>query len=374
MKTTEDLRMEAELLPPVSQGAARSYRDHRDSLILQVDRRMAAREDLYRLIGTGRLETMRDNHRNHARFMHTVFSMGNHALLVRIVPWVYRAYQAHGFSPDYFPVVLGSWMDAVEETLPENHAGEVNAIYEWMRSRHQEFLAVSAGQKALFSERTWQDGPLEVKRERFFRALLDGDRSTCLAMGRELAASELGVEGFYLKVIQPLLTRVGTLWENGQVSVAQEHLASSIVSRVMAALYAYREPPTRLEGRAVVASAANEFHEIGGWMVADLLELHGWEVTYLGANTPTDEILKLLREVRPRVLAISVTMPFNLGQVADLIEAARREPLLEDTKIMVGGPLFAEDRELYRQLGADGSACDAAEAHRLARSWLGEGA
>lgn len=369
MKTASELVEETASLPRIPPEAAQAYRAQRDAMVLMVNRRMEDRSDIARLIG-GRVALMRDNHRNHAAFMDTVFSMNNYRLLVRVVPWVYRAYRAHGFSYDYFPVELESWVHAVGHALGRDHAHDVNRVYHWMVSHHEDFVALAEAEEALFAEPEAEGGAVGLQRERFFHALVAGDVSTCLAIANEVATSDVGVEGFYLQVVQPLMTRVGTLWENGHLSVAQEHLASSIVSRVMAALYASRDVPTRRAGTAMVTSAMNEFHEIGAWMVADLLELKGWKVTYLGANTPVDECLTLLRELRPDVLAVSVTMPFNLVHAKSLIETIRKDPAVGSIKIMVGGPLFSDQPDLIRELGADGSARDAAGACTLAASWL----
>ncbi|MGC8779201.1 MAG: cobalamin-dependent protein, partial [Candidatus Caldatribacteriaceae bacterium] len=60
-------------------------------------------------------------------------------------------------------------------------------------------------------------------------------------------------------------------------------------------------------------------------MTADLLEAEGWNVLYLGANTPQKELLRLLKRVKPKILGISVTMVFNLLQAEEIITCLREE-------------------------------------------------
>ncbi len=131
------------------------------------------------------------------------------------------------------------------------------------------------------------------------------------------------VPGFYLNVIEPSMYEIGARWERGEISVAQEHLATAISSRVMAALYPRFVLGEQTKGRAVVTTVYEEFHELGAWMVADLLALDGWEVSYLGAHTPTGDLLDMLLNLKPDLLALSSAMPFNLDRVQESIQTVR---------------------------------------------------
>ena len=72
---------------------------------------------------------------------------------------------------------------------------------------------------------------------------------------------------------------------------------------------------------------------------------------------------------QPDVLAISVTMPFNIEKVRDIINALKAAPELTGVKVMVGGKVLNEYPELWRLIGADGFAANPALAMQLAESW-----
>lgn len=118
-----------------------------------------------------------------------------------------------------------------------------------------------------------------------------------------------------------------------------------------------------------MTSAPNEFHELGARMLADMLEAAGWDVIFLGANTPSEELIKLVRKTSPRFLAISLTMPFSIDKVAVIIATIKSDPGLGHIKIMVGGSAFNADRNLWRQIGADAWAEDPQSAIRQALTW-----
>lgn len=77
---------------------------------------------------------------------------------------------------------------------------------------------------------------------------------------------------------------VGNLWERGEISVAEEHLASSIISRIMSTIYSKFITFENTRGKAVVTATANEFHKLGSRIVADSLEMNGWDVNHLGSR------------------------------------------------------------------------------------------
>jgi MerR family transcriptional regulator, light-induced transcriptional regulator len=213
------------------------------------------------------------------------------------------------------------------------------------------------------------ENPLADVLERFVASLLSGDYNACLTIAKEQTATKTQQEQFYLSVIQPTMYRIGHYWESGEISVAQEHLCASMVGRLMAVIY---DPPAKRARtpKAVVTCAWNEFHELGAWIVADMLAMNGWDVSYLGANTPNDELLKLLGQVRPQLLAISVSMPYNLDRVKDLMDAVHDREEFSGMHSMVGGNAFNWMPELWKHLGVDGYAASPIEGIEATRHLL----
>ncbi|MBP1910711.1 cobalamin B12-binding domain-containing protein [Methanolobus bombayensis] len=68
-----------------------------------------------------------------------------------------------------------------------------------------------------------------------------------------------------------------------------------------------------------------ELHEMGIRMVADIFEINGWNSFYLGANTPSDSILKILNDNNSDIVLLSVTMIPHLTILSDLIELIKKE-------------------------------------------------
>jgi methanogenic corrinoid protein MtbC1 len=102
-------------------------------------------------------------------------------------------------------------------------------------------------------------------------------------------------------------------------------------------------------------------------MLADFLEMAGWDTFFLGADTPIAGTLQQVAERAPDVLAISASMPLHVQAVADLIAATRAAG--NPPRIVVGGAPFNSLPGLWKDVGADGCARDAAEAIAVVGAW-----
>ncbi len=215
--------------------------------------------------------------------------------------------------------------------------------------------------------------PLYDLSQRYLRFLLDGQRQAASRLIQRSMEDGVSVRELYLHVFQRSQHEIGRLWQTNRLSVAQEHYCTAATQLIMSQLYPYIFS-TGKNGRVLVGTCvAGDLHEIGVRMVTDFFEMEGWDTFYLGANTPTRDVIRTLGERRADVLAVSATMPFHVRAVSDLI-AAVRSALGDRVKVLVGGYPFNVDPDLWRRLGADASARDAQEAIDLAGRLAGTGA
>ncbi|MBK7771200.1 MAG: MerR family transcriptional regulator [bacterium] len=152
------------------------------------------------------------------------------------------------------------------------------------------------------------------------------------------------------ELIRPLLERVGELWRDGTLRIAHEHMASSIVQSFLSATNASQMPDAGAPLLVVAAPARNR-HELGALLVASLgLEL-GWEVLYLGADLPAEEIAAAALQRGARAVYLSLIFPASDVVVAGQIDLLRRlaGPGLA---ILAGGAASASYDAVLLQAGA----------------------
>ena len=200
----------------------------------------------------------------------------------------------------------------------------------------------------------------------YLRALLDADLPAARRVLDDAVAAGLPVAALYLDVLQPTLYEIGRLWSRAEVSVAQEHLATAATEAAMARLAErLAAEPAAPRGLAIVACVSDELHAVGGRMVADFLQADGWEVVFLGALTPGDDIAALAARRGAKVVALSAALPDRVPRVAEVCAALKA--LDPAPFVLVGGQAFAGDLERALRTGADAFAVDAADAVRALR-------
>jgi MerR family transcriptional regulator, light-induced transcriptional regulator len=140
------------------------------------------------------------------------------------------------------------------------------------------------------------------------------------ALRQGMATPEL-----YQRVIAPAMHEIGELWQRGALTVADEHLATALTNRVLAAL---RPPPdaaaTPGRGRALLAAVEGEQHALGLRMAADLLEDAGFDTVYLGADVPTEALLQAVETLSPDLVALTATMPRLAPQLESVAAELRQ--------------------------------------------------
>lgn len=170
--------------------------------------------------------------------------------------------------------------------------------------------------------------------------LLQGRRLECGRIVQDLIDRGVDIRILYTDLFQKSLYAVGDLWERNRISVAREHLATAVTEGLLNQVYPVLFDGEREQtGKSVVVScAANEFHQIGGKMVADLFEYHGWEGHFLGAGTPVDEMLAFIEETKPDMVGLSLSVYFNLASLKTGLAAIRAN--FRNLDILVGGQAF----------------------------------
>lgn len=188
------------------------------------------------------------------------------------------------------------------------------------------------------------------KQKRFAQAIVCGDHASAEQVIGEILSAQQVLGDIYLRVITPSLVHVGDLWCRQDIGIGQQKLATEIVVSQMDRLRAaYTRRDARSHCRVLVSCVEGERHFIGARMVADLCLCRGWNVDFLGPDVPHDALIEMIKQRRPQVVAVSITMSGGLAKARALSEAVER--LAPSVRILVGGqgvPIDSAGRE-FRQ-------------------------
>ena len=121
------------------------------------------------------------------------------------------------------------------------------------------------------------------------------------------------------RFLLPLQVKVGQLWHEGRLGVAEEHYASNQVKqKIISAMNQVRVLP---EGPSVVvACPSQEWHEIAALTAAYLFAIRGCRVHYLGANLPIPDLASYCERARPSLVLLSMTVERSEEELAAIID------------------------------------------------------
>jgi methanogenic corrinoid protein MtbC1 len=297
--------------------------------------------------GSGNNQIMLENHRNHISFMNIVLRLKDSVLLEKTLPWVYRTYTNQGFTLDYFVTELKLWKEAIKSIFSDSIAEPFVQIYDIMLENHNVNI-----EKAKDWDLEKTRNKLDPAQKEFLDALVEGNLRKIIRISEGYLKNH-NMQAYYSKLITPSMYTLGAMWEDGEITAAHEHLASSIISRIMASYNINLELPEITKGSIVISAIANEYHEIGAWMTANAFELDGWNVYYLGANTPVNDIIEIIKDISPDILGISITMANNIENIISLFKRIRSNPEFNSMKLFAGGQIFINFPEISEIINAD---------------------
>ena len=157
-------------------------------------------------------------------------------------------------------------------------------------------------------------------------AVLAGDEIAAELAIRDALDAKLDTAEIDDEIIAPALWLVGDLWERGEISVADEHIATEISIRVLALQReAQRVARARRDQCIMLAAPAGELHVVALRMIGNLLRDAGYEVVMLGADVPARALAASASRHEPDVICLSSTMPGGGDQVLISIHEVQRE-------------------------------------------------
>lgn len=207
---------------------------------------------------------------------------------------------------------------------------------------------------------------------RMTESVIDGDAPGAVEAAGQALQAGLDPLAILNEGLVPGADEVGRLFEQGDIFLPELMLAGralkaamDIVHPRLAEQYA---AGGAAQGRVVIATVQTDIHDIGKNLVASMLTAAGLAIFDLGVDVPLKSIIDKAEEVQADVIAISALLTTSMPFMRDLLEMLKVRGLREKYRVIVGGapvtPAWAA------QIGADGTASNAAEAVRLVRRLL----
>ncbi len=154
-------------------------------------------------------------------------------------------------------------------------------------------------------------------------------------------------------IVQPALEKIGYMWEKKQINVEDEHLASSAVKTALARLVVHLPRQRKKNIKVLCSCTEGEYHDIGIRSLGYELELNGYNLQYLGSDTPFSSIQEAVKKEKPSYVFISSTSPvFSEEDFVKNIKRLAKTAAAVKSKLAAGG-------KYVQKFSADSLGCNA---------------
>jgi methanogenic corrinoid protein MtbC1 len=195
---------------------------------------------------------------------------------------------------------------------------------------------------------------------------MSDDEAIAIARGR----IEAGVDPLeILAACREAMAEVGNRFESGDYFVPELILAGEMlrsISELVKPLMTGANAQAK-KARIVLGTVAGDIHDIGKDIVYFMLDVNGFEVFDLGVDVPVATFVEKVRELRPKIVALSGFLTLAYDSMRDTVQALEEAGLRKDVRIMIGGGVVDEQVRVFT--GADAFGLDAMAAVNLARGW-----
>ena len=182
----------------------------------------------------------------------------------------------------------------------------------------------------------------DVSPSMFFRHLTEGDEEETAAALISAYLHGQSLASLFDRVVTPAMHQVGDLWYRGELTIADEHLATRTAIAALQKLRSviHISPPN--ERRALVCGIEGDLHELPVHLSHSLLEADGWDVINLGPNTPFFALSEVLAKHRPELLCISAKLIPDPDRLVRDYAQVRKAAAKLHSAIALGGDGFAD--------------------------------
>jgi 5-methyltetrahydrofolate--homocysteine methyltransferase len=190
-----------------------------------------------------------------------------------------------------------------------------------------------------------------------FKSIVDGEKEK-IDHNIALLLEHKSYDRIIEKSLRPALDEVGKRYEKREIFLPQLIMSAEAAQAAFAYIEQRFAQKETGKGRVIIATVKGDIHDIGKNIVAMMLKNAGFEVSDLGKDVPSEDIVRQALQQKAHIIALSALMTTTALKMKEVIEIAKKRGI--SAKVMIGGACVT--RKFAQEIRADAFASDASEA------------
>ena len=172
-----------------------------------------------------------------------------------------------------------------------------------------------------------------------------------------------------MNACQQGMSVVGDLFDKGEYFVGDLIYAGELLNKAIDTIKPALEGKTSAKvGKMVLGTVQGDMHDIGKNIFKSLAESAGFEIYDLGIDTPPEDFVSKVKEVKADIVGMSGVLTLASNAMKETVDSLKNADLRENVKIIIGGNLVTND--VCSHVGADAFTTNAAEGVKICQGWV----
>ena len=161
------------------------------------------------------------------------------------------------------------------------------------------------------NDRKKREEMLERLQAQLFSSMTEGDLKETIRI-YELFVDKSNIEQFYEKILNPIMEKIGSMWADGHLSIATEHVASNTAQSLIKIISENHKRTTLDKGKVIITTPVGEEHCLSCNMIESFLLSKGFTTFNLSPSTPANSLVEFVKSIHPTAVLISITLDDNI--------------------------------------------------------------
>jgi methanogenic corrinoid protein MtbC1 len=185
---------------------------------------------------------------------------------------------------------------------------------------------------------------LEKLQTQLFSSMIEGDLKESIHLYQSFIVNS-NIEQFYEKILNPMMSKVGSMWADGRLSIATEHVASNTAQSLIKIISENHKKNNLDKGKVILTTPVGEEHCLSCNMLESFLLSKGFTTFNLSPSTPANSLVEFIKTIHPMAILISVTLEDNIKPAQRLVKKITDSNKKLD--VYVGGQALDNNRSKF---------------------------